>query len=196
MAEIMVRAETVASSASIDRACSEMLRRQFSCMPVVDEERLVGIVTSTDLLRFTVGLLEGEARERREGQRVRDIMTNRPITTIAPSASLGAAWRLMQAQRIRHLPVVEDDDVLLGIVSDRDLLPVGRRFLLSDEGPSMVVADAMSKRVWTVSGERPAVEAAHRLLRLRIGALPVVRQGRLQGILSVSDFMYFMLSRI
>jgi CBS domain-containing protein len=60
----------------------------------------------------------------------------------------------------------------------------------------MLVADAMSLRVSTIDAERPATEAASTLLRRRIGALPVLRGGALRGIITVSDFLYWILGRV
>jgi CBS domain-containing protein len=51
--------------------------------------------------------------------RVRDLMTPAPLT-ISPETSVQAAYRLMQEQRLRHLPVCEDG-LLVGLVSERDL---------------------------------------------------------------------------
>ncbi|MCU1280577.1 MAG: hypothetical protein JWM53_4123, partial [bacterium] len=59
----------------------------------------------------------------------------------------------------------------------------------------LVVADAMSKRVSVIAAERPATEAAATLLRRRVGALPVQRGRELRGIITVADFMYWILAR-
>ena len=59
----------------------------------------------------------------------------------------------------------------------------------------MIVADAMSRHVSTIDAESPALEAARTLLRRRFGALPVLRSNELRGMLTVSDFLYWILAR-
>lgn len=56
---------------------------------------------------------------------VKDAMT-RHVTSVAPTTSVLAALRLLRRDDIRHLPVVDEDQALVGIVSDRDLTPAAR----------------------------------------------------------------------
>ncbi|MBI3456939.1 MAG: CBS domain-containing protein [Candidatus Rokubacteria bacterium] len=58
-----------------------------------------------------------------EKTRVSELMTRAPVT-IRQGATVGAAWTLMRARRIRHLPVLDDEGRLVGIVTDRDLRQV------------------------------------------------------------------------
>ena len=99
--------------------------------------------------------------------------------------------------KVRHLPVMRGEEIV-GILSDRDVLAAGRQWLGNDSELGrrvMVVADAMSTRVSTITVDRPATEAAKTLLRRRVGALPVLRGRELRGMLAVSDFMYWILAR-
>jgi acetoin utilization protein AcuB len=100
----------------------------------------------------------------------------------------------MQSRRIRHLPVVEGDR-LVGIVTDRDLrtaLPSP----LQKEGPAAWevlsgtrVGEVMTKEVISAIPEMPMEDAAEIMLTRRIGALPVVHQGKLVGIITVTDVL-------
>ena len=106
----------------------------------------------------------------------------------------------MRSQRLHHLPVAHEGR-LVGLLSDLDLLSV-QSSSLEPLGPSERIAerhwtfvhDAMSPRVVTIGPEESAAEAAHDLKRRRIGCLPVVRAGKLTGILTVTDFFYYLLS--
>jgi CBS domain-containing protein len=95
-------------------AVARMLEESTGSVAVCDGGRLVGIFTERDVLR-----LAGEGTELAH-VRVRDVMTRTPFTAAPDDDALGAA-QLMGEKRIRHLPVVEDGNVL-GIVAMRDVL--------------------------------------------------------------------------
>lgn len=192
---MMTPPPAVSPATSLTRACEEMLARHASCLPIVDRGALAGIFTATDALRYASAALEADVRETGRSPHVAELMTPRPLLTIAPEATLASAWRLMRAANLRHLPVVVRDQIV-GMLSDRDVLAAGHAWLRDHgDAPPMLVADAMSPRVSTIHPDRPASEAAGRLLRRRFGALPVVRGQELRGILTVSDFMYWILAR-
>jgi acetoin utilization protein AcuB len=195
-------AQTSLPETPIAKAAERLLGKRISCLPVVEDGRLVGIFTATDALRFTVAALDEEANRIGRVPPVEQVMTGRPLTTVGPTATLGAAWRAMRAANLRHLPVTDGADSVVGILSDRDILASGRTFLDEaehagdgDDARAILVADAMSPRVITIDADRPAVEAARVLLRRRIGAVPVARHGALVGIVTVSDFLYWIVAR-
>jgi acetoin utilization protein AcuB len=178
-------------------ACERMLNKRFSCLPVVDGGALVGIFTATDALRFAASALEDEARALRQPAPVSQLMTARPLFTVAPTETLASAWGRMRDAGVRHLPVLRGD-AIVGVLSDRDVLAAGREWM-RDAGKLgrdiLLVADAMSTRLSTISADALATDAAHLLLRRRVGALPVLRGRELRGMLTVSDFLYFILAR-
>jgi len=96
-------------------------------VPVVDDGRVVGILSQRDLLQLTnQGRDRSAAASVREARAleqtfVRDVM-NQKVITIGPEASLAAAARLMLEQRVGALPVVDAREQLVGIVSESDLL--------------------------------------------------------------------------
>jgi CBS domain-containing protein len=91
-------------------------------------------------------------------------------------------------------------DEIVAMLGDRDVLQASGGWfdeLASGATPSSLrVADAASTRLSTIGAERPATEAARTLLRRRTGALPVLRGPRLVGLLTVSDFLYWIRSRV
>lgn len=125
---------------------------------------------------------------------VRDLMTADPVT-ISPADSLGDAVSLMAQHRVRGLPVVEEDR-LVGILTDRDvkmaLGPDARGLDIDAIDPRQLEGSVewfMTLSAHTVPAGATAAEAAHTLLDLRVGALPVVDGEQLVGILSVTDLL-------
>ena len=126
--------------------------------------------------------------------RVRELMTATPITVDPETPMLEARQRMVE-KRIRHLVVVENARVV-GIVTDRDIrlnLPSPAtslsvweiNYLLAQ----LTVGGVMSRTVIVVDPDRPIAEAARLMMDHKIGALPVVDEGRLVGIITESDFV-------
>ncbi len=124
-------------------------------------------------------------------------MTRR-VVTVSPEASIFEAQELMAQKRIRHVPVVEEGDKLVGIVSDRDLrsaLPF--RYFKEGLGPDekakleqLRIKDIMTRQVFTISPGYTIQDALLMIQNAKVGALPVVDEdGRLKGILSVRDLL-------
>lgn len=101
---------TIRSDATLSDALSLMRNNGFSGLPVVDEGRLVGILTSRDL-RF----------ETRLEQRVADVMTKDPIK-VAEGTSIEEAKRLLHKNRIEKLLVVSSSGALVGLITVKDIL--------------------------------------------------------------------------
>jgi acetoin utilization protein AcuB len=120
---------------------------------------------------------------------VRDIMT-RPVVAIGPDEPISDVIALMAQRRLRHFPVV-DAGRLVGIVSDRDLRTVGADHPSARPGVRArdPVRALMSTPVWTASPLDPIDEAAALLRRRAIGAMPVLDEDELVGIVTASDFL-------
>jgi acetoin utilization protein AcuB len=120
-------------------------------------------------------------------------MMQTEVVTVTPDTSLGAAQRLMRAQRIRHLPVVSGTR-LVGIVTDRDMreavpspattLSRGEIAYQLDTTP---VKTCMTREVISIGPDTDMVHAARLLLEYRFGCLPVVEAGTLIGVVTELD---------
>lgn len=130
---------------------------------------------------------------------VENIMT-REVLTVAPGDSFARLSEIMRLKKLRHLPVVESDGRLAGIVTHRDVqraqpsmittLDVGEvKYLLS----SVTAADIMHKKVVTCSPRTQIEEAARMMRPNKIGCLPVVDQERLVGIVTSVDLLDYFL---
>lgn len=121
---------------------------------------------------------------------VRDSMT-REVETLTPQTTAAEALALCRDRRIRHLPVLEDGQ-LVGIVSDRSLrsaTPALGDPSRAEALQSIRVADVMSREVSTAHPDDPIEKAANEMREKRIGCLPVVEHGALVGIVTSSDVM-------
>jgi acetoin utilization protein AcuB len=130
-----------------------------------------------------------------ESLRVADCMT-RGVATIHSDALARGAAEMMRTRRIRHLPVVDREGGLVGIVTDRDLRQVlfdpavqARVGSLADALQTVTVRDVMTWAVLTVQPETPLRDAARLMHERKVGALPVVANGRVVGILSETDVL-------
>jgi acetoin utilization protein AcuB len=130
---------------------------------------------------------------------VRDRMSKHPLT-VGEDESLSSAHRYMEEQSVRHLPVVNKSGTMVGLVTEDDLLkaePSAATSLSVWEIHSLLervkVKSVMVRNVITTTEDTPIEEAAHLMLERKIGCLPVLRDGKLVGIITESDmFRTFM----
>jgi CBS domain-containing membrane protein len=125
------------------------------------------------------------------------------VKTLGPEGNLAEASDLMVLHRIRHVPIVDGDSKILGLVSQRDLL----RGALGGgtELPSSIqhaylrsigVTEVMVETVEIVTPDTPIRDAARRMLDGKIGSQLVVEDGRLVGILTEHDFVRYVHSTL
>ncbi len=119
-----------------------------------------------------------------------------PAVTIGVRATVREAIDLMKASKIRHLPVIDEDGRLVGIVTDRDLRqmvfdPVVQE-RLGEAAEIIKVRTVREVMTWGVVTVRPDTgirQAASLMYEQKVGALPVVDQGRVLGILTERDVL-------
>lgn len=123
---------TIEPDAPLKEAAVLMGRHRISGLPVIEADRLVGIITESDFVsRLAVdggGLLAALlGRKHAElGGTVGEAMTPEPLT-IGPDESVSAAARVMSEHSVKRLPVVDRDGKLIGLVSRADLMSVFAR---------------------------------------------------------------------
>jgi CBS domain-containing protein len=127
--------------------------------------------------------------------KVHDLMTQ-PVRTLGQNDKLSVADALMRAENIRHLPVVDDDGRLVGILSQRDLFfnalvrALGFGSTSYDRMLSTIlVKEVMTDNVVTTTPETLTTAAARVMVNRKIGCLPVIDGAALIGILSESDIV-------
>lgn len=126
---------------------------------------------------------------------VRDLMTP-DVHVVSPEDPVAKLRDLMSEKHIRHVPVVDEDGGIVGLVSERDLLrraagldgevPLSVR---EDVSVAIKVSEVMTWNVETIEADDDAATAAAVMLDNKYGCLPVVEQGVLAGILTEADFV-------
>ena len=129
-------------------------------------------------------------------RRIEEIMRTE-FASLRPEDRLDLADQVMQLGRVRHLPVLDGDGRLVGIVSNRDLLEASLTSVLSFDTSerrgflrSIDVSEVMKSEVETVGAQTPLGVAAGRIIRNKIGCLPVVREdGTMIGLVTETDLL-------
>lgn len=128
---------------------------------------------------------------------VRDLMTEDPYT-LTPDDTVADLLALMDRYHFRHVPVVVEDRVLVGLVSHRDIvrgalgtieqLPMSNQHELLTK---VLVSEVMQKGIEAVEPDTDITEAGELMMDNKFGCLPVCEGGYLVGILTESDFVRY-----
>jgi CBS domain-containing protein len=128
---------------------------------------------------------------------VKDLMTPEVIT-LDPDDDLALAERLMGESRIRHLPVVDEQFKLVGLVSQRDVLRASLSSLHVARGADkrmkadVQLQQIMCTQIDTCAPDDPLKTVVDRMRAKKYGCLPVINaEGRLVGIITDTDFLRF-----
>ncbi len=132
--------------------------------------------------------------------KVNDLMTTK-VFSLQDSDNLQTARSIMSLGRIRHIPIVDKDQLFVGLLTHRDLLSVTISKLAEIEDhvqdeidASIPIREIMRLDVTTIPEDMDLRDAAEILLKHKYGCLPVVRQNRLVGILTEADFLKLTIS--
>jgi CBS domain-containing protein len=178
---------SIRTSAKISEAIKKMKESNLGGLPVVDEkDSLKAIVSERDIAVLFA--------DRTSGVTVAQLMSEKVVTAL-PKTTIFEAGKTMSAQGFRRLPIISDGKVV-GIVTAMDII---RFFGCGDvfkhlksgtmiqvlETPALEIA---SKNVSTVEPETDVGQAAKVMREKDIGAMPVVKNGKLVGIFTERDF--------
>ena len=130
--------------------------------------------------------------------KLESIMKTPPVT-VSTDDTMNLAIRKMKEQNFKHLPVLDRAGEVVGVVSDRDLkraspsdatlLEVHELLYLLEK---VKVSQVMTKKPITGSPDMSIAEAALLLVKHKIGCLPVVKAGKLVGIVTQTDFVNYL----
>lgn len=188
---------TIAPDAVIPKAARIMLENKITALPVLENGKLIGILTNSDLMRFIIAETPALNKE----IPVANYMTEE-VVTIEPDTSLLEAHRLMGTKRIRALPVVDRGRVV-GLVTRTDLMSSDPSKLGSRNNQEISlriltqsVERVMTRSLITISAGAPLTKAAEMMLENKIHCLLIMGQDqRLYGIITESDLFLMIVQK-
>jgi CBS domain-containing protein len=116
---------TVEPSTTAQEAARKMKSEDIGSLPIVENDRLVGVVTDRDLAIRV--LAEGKGAETPVSQ-----VASKDVVTVDPQQSLDEAARLMAEHQVRRLPVCEEDGKLVGVLAQADVAQSGHDTLTGE----------------------------------------------------------------
>jgi len=172
-----------------------MVEQGFRRIPVVDPgtKRLRGIVTAYDLIDYLGGGEKFQIIQREHAgnffkainEPVRHIMTPNVIS-VSSSAKVNDAIDLMVKRNVGCLPIVDKETRLRGIVTERDIIMIFRGIVSGTK-----VSELMSKKVVVATPETSIMEAERLMVKNGFRRLPIVSEGKVVSVVTVTDILRF-----
>ena len=178
---------TVPQTMQLDEVASLMLEKGIGSVPVMDDEKMVGIVSKADFVTLAVGIAFDKIT-------VKEIM-KKDLTVVSPTERLVHARRLMIEAHVGRLPVV-DEDRLVGMVTSKDLMrafidfrkKVPEKYQKS-QIKEVLVEDIMSSNPTFTSKDATISEVAKIMMETGYNGLPVVEGDEVIGIITQTDIL-------
>ena len=190
---------SVPPTTTILGAVETMTKCRFRRLPVTDAGtgKIRGIITSGDVINFMGGGDKYRLVQVKHGgnliaavnESVRAIMT-RQLETLPDSARIADAVGIIVNKKIGGLPIVNNDGVLAGIITERDVMRV-----LAAEKSSLAVENVMTASLRVTQPDCPIAEVTRDMTQHRFRRLPVVSDEVLYGIITATDIMRYLGSR-
>lgn len=186
---------TMAATTPIYDAIQIMTKNGFRRIPIVDAgtKALEGIITATDIVDYLGGGKKFEIIERKFGgnffkainQPIGNIMTKN-VVSIGISARISEAIALMKEKNLGGLPVVDDENSVKAIITERDIAN-----LFADRISGVRVAQIMSERVITALPKTTIFEVERTMATQGFRRLPIISDGKVIGIITTMDIIRF-----
>lgn len=186
---------TMAPTTPVYDGIQIMVKEGFRRIPVVDPgtQRLRGIITATDIVNYLGGGEKYQIIQQKYAgnffkainEPVRAIMTQK-VVSVHTYAKISDAIDLMTKHNIGGLPVVDEENRVWAIITERDIITIFSRRIGGAK-----VTDLMSKKVVTAMPKTSIFEAEKRMIKHGFRRLPIVLEGKLVGIVTVMDILRF-----
>jgi CBS domain-containing protein len=190
---------TIPPTSTIMSAVKTMITYSFRRLPVADPgtKRLEGIITGMDIVNFFGGgEKHGIVKERYDGnflvainEEVREIM-ERDVIAAEFTSSFEDVLELLLKNRVGGMPIVDREDRVIGILTERDVL----HYLSSHKDFDGVVSDYMTKGVITAEPDTTIREAMRIMVEKGIRRLPIIKDGILMGLLTSTTLLQYFAS--
>ncbi|MEM0330276.1 MAG: CBS domain-containing protein, partial [Archaeoglobaceae archaeon] len=188
--------QTLSQTSTIMNALKFILRKNFRRIPVTDAgtKKLKGIITATDFINFFGGgKKHGIVRNRYNGNlavavnaEIKEIM-ERNVISLSVKDSVETAVELMFEKRVGGCPIVDKDEVVVGIITERDIL----EFLAQNKKIDGVAEDFMTKNVVTLRPQDSIETAMKTMITKRFRRLPVIEDGILLGLITAREILAY-----
>jgi CBS domain-containing membrane protein len=133
---------------------------------------------------------------------VADLMTT-DLFTLFEDDNITLAEEMMKWRNIRHIPVINDKNEIVGLITSRDILKISVSTLagISQKDQRMLhdriqAKDVMQKKILTIPMKTPLYTAAKLLSSNKVGCLPIIGNGKLVGIITEADFVKFFTKKV
>ena len=186
---------TMAPTTPIYDAIQIMTKEGFRRIPIADAgtKVLEGIVTATDIIDYLGGGEKFEIIEQRFGgnffkainEPIRLIMTQK-VASVKISTKISEAIELMKEKNLGGLPVVDDENRVRAIITERDIA-----HLFADRISDVKVAQLMSEKVVTALPKTTIFEAEKTMTTQGFRRLPIISDGKVIGIITTMDIIRF-----
>ena len=187
---------TMPPTTTIMNALKSMLKHNFRRVPIADAgtKRIEGIISATDLVNFFGGGDKYRIVQERfdnnlpaaVNEEVEKIM-ERDVITVEYTDSWEDALELMLEKGVGGCPVVNKNDIVVGIITERDML----RFLAKQTELDGFASDYMSKGVLTAKPDVTVEEAMKLMISKKIRRLPIIDDGILIGLITIREILRY-----
>ena len=186
---------TMAPTTPVYDAINIMVKEGFRRIPVADPgtKKLLGIITAMDIINYLGGGEKFKIIQKRHGgnfykaiyEPIKAIMTTKVIS-IKTTGGIDEAIELMKEHNVGGLPVIDEEEKIWGIVTERDIA-----FLFAGTISGAKVSSIMSTNVITTKPKASIFQAEKTMVERGFRRLPLVSEGKLTGIVTVMDILRF-----
>jgi len=186
---------TMAPTTPIYDAIQIMAKEGFRRIPIANPgtKALEGIITATDIIDYLGGGKKFEIIEQRFGgnffkainEPIRLIMTKN-VVSVKVSAKISEAIELMSEKNLGGLPVVDDENHVRAIITERDIAGI-----FADRISGIKVSQVMSEKIITALSKTTIFEAERTMTTQGFRRLPIISDGKVTGIITTMDIIRF-----
>ena len=178
---------TVPKTMQLEDVAKLMLDNGIGSVPVMDDEKMVGIVSKADFVTLATGIAFDKIT-------VKEIMSKK-LVTVSPTERIVHARRQMLEAHVGRVPVVDDGE-LVGMITSKDLMrafidfrkKVPEKYQKS-QIKELLVEDIMSTKPTFVSKDMSITEVSELIMETGYKGLPVVEDGEVVGIITQTDIL-------
>jgi CBS domain-containing protein len=186
---------TMAPTTPVYDAIQIMSKQGFRRMPITTpgKKRLVGIITAMDIIDYMGGGEKFKIIQRKFSgnfykainEPVKAIMTKNVIS-VSVSAKIPQALKLMKKHNIGGLPIIDDEERVKGIITERDVM-----MFFAAKISGMKVEELMSHNIVTALPHMSIIEVEKTMIQNGFRRLPIITQNKIRGIVTVMDIIRF-----